>query len=191
MAKATGPTYKVSFKRRRKNLTNYRKRLALLKSNLPRFVVRKSNKIILTHVVEFNEKFDKTLVMVDSKELKKYNWPSRANLPTAYLTGYLCGKRAIKKNIKKMVMDIGLASPTKCSFAFAALKGALDAGANIAHGEIEFDEERISGKHIVEYAKSTAGTETYNKLFSGYIKTGVKPENLQTMFLDIKKKIAE
>ena len=43
MGKATGPTYTVPFKRRRENLTNYAKRLALLKSMKPRMVVRKSN----------------------------------------------------------------------------------------------------------------------------------------------------
>jgi ribosomal protein L18 len=40
MAHATGPVYKVAFRRRRKNLTNYAKRLALVKGSSPRLVVR-------------------------------------------------------------------------------------------------------------------------------------------------------
>ena len=45
---ATGPRYAVKFRRRREGKTDYKKRLNLLKSELPRFIVRISNKYILT-----------------------------------------------------------------------------------------------------------------------------------------------
>jgi len=189
MAKAVGPTYTVPFRRRRKGLTNYRKRLALLKSELPRLVVRKTNRSIIAHVVEYTPTFDKTLFSVNSAELKAFGWHPRANLPTAYLVGLLCGKAAEKKKIKKAVLDTGLSSPGKGSFIFAVLKGVKDAGIEVPAGEIQIDEARISGKHIAEYAKSLVGTDKYKLQFGDYVKAGVKPEDIEKIFSDAKQKI--
>ena len=190
MAKATGPTYKLAFKRRRKNLTNYRKRLALLKSKVPRLIVRKSNKAVTVQCVGFTPTHDEVLTAANSKELAKYKWKSSANLPSAYLTGYLCGKRAAASGVKSVVLDSGLHTPIAGSFLFAAVKGAKDAGLEVPVGEIGFNEDRISGKHIAEYAKEIAGSEKYQKQFSQYIKAGIKPEQLDVLFNDIKKQIA-
>ena len=55
--------------------------------------------------------------------------------PRAYLTGYLAGKRAAKNGIEDAVLDIGLRGPAKGSAVFAALKGMIDAGIEIPHGE--------------------------------------------------------
>jgi len=91
MSKAKGPTYVVPFRRRKEKATDYRKRLALVKSGKPRMVVRRSNKHVLVQIVEFDPNGDKVLVSVNSKNLKKFKWASRRNLPTAYLTGYYAG----------------------------------------------------------------------------------------------------
>ena len=189
MSKATGPVYNVPFKRRRKNLTNYAKRLALLKSGLPRLVVRKSDKGILVQIISFSETGDKTETSTNSKELDKYGWLAHSNLPTAYLTGLLCARKAIKKGIKKAVLDIGITKPTKASIPFAALKGAVDAGLDIPHDAGVFDEERFSGKHIAEYAKKIKDTDSYKKQFSVYTAKGVSPENITELFESVKSKL--
>jgi len=100
---ATGPTYLVKFRRRRKNITDYGKRLKLLKSKKPRLVVRRFLNNIIAQITLYNEKGDKTLLTIHSKILeKKYGWKGhRGNLPTAYLVGLLAGLEAKKKELKK------------------------------------------------------------------------------------------
>ncbi len=50
----------MKFKRRRLGLTNYKRRLALVKGNMDRVVVRKTNKRIIGQVVSYEEKGDKS-----------------------------------------------------------------------------------------------------------------------------------
>lgn len=131
---ATGPRYAVKFRRRREGKTDYKKRLNLLKSGEVRFVVRLSNKYITCQFIKYETEGDKTLVSVSSKKLASHGWKkSGKNKAAAYLSGYLAGKLAEKK-VKKAIFDIGLQSPTN-SKLFAALKGAVDAGIIIPHGE--------------------------------------------------------
>jgi large subunit ribosomal protein L18 len=145
-----GPTYKVPFRRRREFKTNYRYRLKLLKSKLPRAVVRKSLKHTIVQFIKFDSEGDQVLATASSTELKKLGWDSStSNLPAAYLTGLLAGKRAIKQNIDSAVLDIGLHPPVKGSKVFASLRGIIDAGISVPHGEeILPDDDRIHGKHI-------------------------------------------
>ena len=49
-----GPRYKVPFRRRREAKTNYRHRLKLLKSGLPRAVVRKSLKHTTVQFIKYD-----------------------------------------------------------------------------------------------------------------------------------------
>lgn len=191
MAKATGPTYKVAFKRRRLNLTNYRKRLALLKSRVPRLVARKSNRYVLVQCIDFTPDHDEVIAHANSKELSKYGWKPSANLSSAYLTAYICAKRALAAGVNSVVLDSGLHTPSKGSFLFACAKGALDAGLKVPVGDIEFDEDRISGKHIAEYAKQISGSDKYNKIFSDYIKKGIKPEQIDVLFNKVKEQISK
>ncbi len=149
---ARNAVYRVKMRRRREGRTNYRKRLELLKSGKPRAVVRKTLNRIIVQIVEYYEDGDRILVGVASDALKKYGWSgSMKNTPAAYLTGYLVGKKAIEKGIKEAVLDIGLHRPVRGSKVFAALKGMLDAGLEIPHGEGIFpSDERIRGEHISE-----------------------------------------
>ena len=149
---ATGPRYSVKFRRRREGRTNYPKRRKLLVSGLPRLIIRKSNKYIVAHISAYEQSGDKTLVFAHSSELKKFGWKhSFKNLPAAYLTGLLIGKKALKSGIKEAIIDLGIHSITKGSKLFSVLKGALDAGLNIKHNPKMFpSEERITGKHISE-----------------------------------------
>jgi large subunit ribosomal protein L18 len=87
-----------------------------------------------------------------TKELVRLGWsPATGNLPAAYLTGLLAGKRAKAKGIESAVLDIGLNSPTKGSRVFACLKGLLDAGIEIPHDEeVLPSADRLEGKHLGE-----------------------------------------
>lgn len=143
---------RLQFRRRREGKTNYRKRLALLKSGKPRVVVRKSNKYIRVQFALYQPNGDKIVASAISKDLKKYGWQhSCSNTPAAYLTGLLAGKRALVKGIEEGVLDIGLHTPRKGAKVFAALKGVVDAGVDVPYGEeILPSEDRIYGKHIDE-----------------------------------------
>lgn len=190
---ARGADYSVPFRRRREGKTNYRKRKALVISGLPRLVVRPTNKNIIVQVVEARPEGDYVLASASSMELrKKFNWKGNCgNLPTAYLTGLLAGFKALGKNIKKVILDIGLKRATKGARVFSAMKGALDAGLEIPHDEkIIPEESRIKGEHIVAYAKKLSSTpELYNRYFSSYIEKGLNPQDIPIHFEEVKEKI--
>lgn len=143
-------TFEVKFKRRRQQKTNYRKRISLLVSKKPRVVVRKSNKHIVAQLVLFDHKGDITKCAASSKELGKIGWThSTANTSAAYLTGYLCGVRAKKLEVKEAILDLGLHSPIYGSKVFACLKGFINAGVKVPVSEEVFPkEDRLKGKHL-------------------------------------------
>ena len=183
-------TYDVKFRRRLRGKTNYAKRLALVKSGLPRLVVRKSNKYVYAQLIEFKSEGDKVLASVNSRELEKFGWnASKKNVPAGYLTGLLVGLTAKKAKIGKAVLDIGMKRPVHGSVQFSLLKGAVDAGL-----EMNFDEsavppkERIEGKHIGDFA-SKLSSEDFNKIFSDYAKKKVDAKNLPKVFETVKNKI--
>lgn len=140
-------------RRRRLGLTDYRQRYKLVKSGLPRLVIRKTNRYIIVQVVKLKEGGDETLLTVTSKRLAEYGWRAGfKNLPAAYLTGLLAGMLAKNKGVEKAIVDIGLHRPIKGSRIFAAVKGFMDAGVEVPAGEEIFpEEERLKGSHIREY----------------------------------------
>ncbi len=149
---ARNAVYRVKMRRRREGKTDYRKRLALLKSGEPRAIVRKSLRYITVQIAEYHEDGDKILIGVNSSKLKDYGWNgSFKNTPAAYLTGLLAGKLALKNGIESAVLDIGLQRPVRGSRVYAVLKGLVDAGVEIPHSEEVYpSEERIRGEHISE-----------------------------------------
>jgi large subunit ribosomal protein L18 len=185
--------YCVPHRRRREGKTNYRKRKALILSRKPRLVVRGSLKNVIVQMIEAKPKGDEVLVSAHSRELlKKFGWKApRGNVPAAYLTGLLCGLRAKAKGISEAVLDIGLHSPTKGARVFAALKGVLDAGLTVPHGEEKLpDEDRIRGVHIAQYAKLlSANAEKYMTVFSKYLENKLPPEQLPEHFAEVKKAV--
>lgn len=190
---ATGPRYRVAFRRRREGKTNYRRRKALVLSGLPRFVVRCTLNRVIAQMIRAEIVGDKVLVSANSGELaKKYGWlGSCSNLPAAYLTGLLCGFKALKSGVKEAVLDIGLQSPTRGAKIFATLKGALDAGVLVPHDEgILPSEERVQGQHVVAFAKQLASNpEVYQTRFSELLSRGLPPEELAEHFVSVKEKI--
>jgi len=186
---ANKATYKVQFKRRSNGKTNYKKRLALVKSDKPRLVVRKTNNQIIVQVISYERPGDKVIASATSIQLKKYGWGGNKNIPSAYLTGLLCGMRAKESKIENAILDIGFRTPVHMSVPFAALKGALDAGLNIPFDETALPkEDRITGKHIEEYANSLDDNEL-NAKFSKMIKNKLNPKEITKTFQTTKEKI--
>ena len=193
---ARGPRYRVPWRRRREGKTNYYKRIKLVLSGKPRFVVRRTNKYIIVQVAEARVEGDRMIAVAHSRELVKlYGWKGGTkNTSAAYLTGLLAGLRALKAGVKEAVLDIGLARPERGARVFAALKGGLDAGLDIPHSEeILPSEDRIRGVHIAEWAKrlSEEEPERYKRLFSKYLEAGLRPEDLPQHFEETLQKIRE
>jgi large subunit ribosomal protein L18 len=190
---ARNARYCVPFRRRRQGKTDYRKRKALSLSGKPRLVVRGTLNNIIAQIVVAKPYGDEVLISAHSRELtRKYGWKAhRGNIPTAYLTGLLCGLKAKAKGISEAILDIGLHFPSKGSRALTVLKGALDAGMNIPHGEEKLpDEERVKGEHIARYAKTLASNPAeYNLRFSKYLENKLQPESLPEHFEEVKKAI--
>lgn len=148
-----GPRYRVKSRRRREGVTDYRKRLNLLKSKKIRMTVRKSLKNTQVQFIEYKENGDNVLATATSKELPgKYNWEfSTSSTPAAYITGFIAGKRAKDKGIDECVFDIGRNVPSDGGRLFAALKGADDAGVKCGYDKKKIpSEDRLMGKHINE-----------------------------------------
>jgi large subunit ribosomal protein L18 len=190
---ARNARYCVPFRRRREGKTDYRKRKALALSGKPRLVVRSTLNNMIAQIVVAKPHGDEVLVSAHSRELKrKYGWRApRGNIPTAYLTGLLCGLKAKAKGISEAILDIGLHFPSKGSRVLTVLKGALDAGMDIPHSEEKLpDEKRVKGEHIAQYAKTLASNSTeYNIRFSKYLENKLQPESLPEHFEEVKNAI--
>lgn len=187
---AHGSKYKVAFRRRREGKTDYSARFKLVDLDKNRLVVRISNANVIVQIIKIGKDGDETIVSAHTKELQKMGWlGGTKNTSAAYLTAYLCAKKALAKGIDSAVLDIGLKQSVKGSKVFSALKGAVDAGLNVPHGDSVIPgEDRISGEHIAEYSKLLS-EEDLKKRFSQYLKRGLQPVDLPTHFEDIKNKI--
>ncbi len=139
---------KIQYRRKKKGVTDYKKRLSLLKSGNPRLVIRKSLRNIQLQLTAYHKDGDKILASSHSNQLSKLGWGlHRGNIQAAYLTGLMLGMRAKSKGIKDAVLDLGLARSIKGSVLYAALKGAVDSGMSIPHSkDILPEEKRLAGK---------------------------------------------
>ncbi|MDE1868679.1 MAG: 50S ribosomal protein L18 [Candidatus Micrarchaeota archaeon] len=172
--------------RRKSAVTNYKKRIAMLKSGLSRVVIRKSNRGITMQVVAYEPDGDKVTASADSRELKSMGWEPRGNIPTAYLTGLLLAKKASSMKGMDMILDIGIYRPVKGSVIFAAAKGAQDGGLKVA-GQIEIDEKRLSGAHIAEFsAKKDSQSKSQ---FTAYAEAKFDATKIVERFDSVKKQL--
>jgi large subunit ribosomal protein L18 len=73
------------------------------------------------------------------------------------------------------------------------LKGIVDSGFNIPVSKPSLPgEDRVSGKHIAEYADLLKDNEEkYNSRFSALIKQGLRPEDYPKHFEEIRMKISD
>jgi large subunit ribosomal protein L18 len=155
-------------------------------------VVRPSNKHLTAQVIEAKPDGDRVLASAHSSELEEYGWKGPCgNLPAAYLTGLLAGRRAISAGVTEAVLDIGLHASGSGSRIFAAAKGAFDAGLKVPHDESAFpSKERLRGEHLASYSKQLSSEpETYKRTFSVYLKQKTKPEDLPQHFATVEAKI--
>ena len=189
---AQGTNYKVAFRRRRQGKTDYAARIKLVDYDKSRLVVRVSNTHATVQVINYAPEGDITVASAVSKQLSKYGYLGHTNNISAfYLTAYLCAKRALANGVESAILDIGLKTPIKGSKIFAALKGAIDAGLEIPHGDFIFPEdERIRGEHIANYADSLEAEDVAKK-FSKYFERGLNPKDLPENFDETVKNIDE
>jgi len=140
--------YSQILRRLREEKTNYRKRKHLLMGRRDYITVQISNENTLVQIHKPEMQGDKVLASAHSRYLLGKGWKgSRKNIPAAYLTGYLAGKKALGKGIKAAVLYSGTRKYTQRMAA--ALKGVIDAGLEVpADSETFPNEERISGKHL-------------------------------------------
>lgn len=144
-------------RRRRENKTDYKLRTSLLKSGIPRIVVRRTNKYFTLQVVESNEAQDRVVTGVTSRDLLKNGWDSKKlgslkSIPAGYLTGILLAK---KLGGGKFIMDLGMSRTISGSRVFAVVKGLVDGGLDIPVNESIFPtEDRIAGEHLKEEVKT-------------------------------------
>ena len=177
----------VLYRRKREGRTNYKKRLILLKSRMPRLVIRKTNNQVIAQIVEYSPDGDKVLVATSSLALKKLGWNySCKNMPACYLAGFLLGKKAKDKKVSGAIVDFGLQSNIPGSKLYAVVKGAKDSGLDIpADEKVLPKNERLSGEHISSYYSKGAG----DAQFSSYRKENVDPAKLAHDIDALKKKI--
>ncbi|MFP4655407.1 MAG: 50S ribosomal protein L18 [Methanohalobium sp.] len=161
---ATGPRYKVPFRRRREGRTDYHQRLRLLLSDEDRVVVRKSSNNIQIQLITPGQDGDNVILSASSNKLEKYGYEeSTGNTTAAYLTGLLFGLKALDEGYETGVLDIGLHSSSTGSRIYASLKGMVDAGMDIPHNPSIFpSDERIRGEHVAEYVESSNLPEQFD-----------------------------
>lgn len=153
---------KRSVRRRRLEAkTDYKSRLELLKSGKPRIVIRKTNRYMVVQIVTSNLAQDSIVFGTSSKVLLTKGWPEAQagglkSLPAAYLTGFFVGKQ-VKGKIKEAIVDIGMHRNIQKSRVYAVVKGIVDAGLPVAHGEEALPSEK-------DFERNTKTRETFTKV---------------------------
>jgi large subunit ribosomal protein L5e len=180
--------YQVKFRRRREGKTDYYARRRLIQqdknkydSKKYRFVVRRTNRRIITQIIYATIQGDKVLCQADSLELRRFGLETgHTNYASSYAAGLLCARRLLTTlgmadlykgveaadgeyfDIKakanpdqrrpfKALLDVGLVRTTTGNRVFGALKGAVDGGIYIPHNT-----KRFPGYHV-EKAQAVTG----------------------------------
>ncbi|XP_063902254.1 large ribosomal subunit protein uL18-like [Zophobas morio] len=192
--KAYFKRYQVKFRRRRECKTDYYQRRKLIiqdknKYNSPkyRFIVRFTNKDIITQIAYATIEGDHVMTAAYSHELPRYGIKvGLTNYAAAYATGLLCARRILTKlNLAdaykgkeecdgelyqveenetgprpfRCFLDVGLARTTTGAKVFAAMKGAVDGGLDIPHNE--------AGKRLCGYDKDSKSLD--HEVLKGHI----------------------
>lgn len=140
--------YSKILRRIREEKTNYKKRKTMLMGKREYITVQISNENTQVQIHKPEMTGDKVIASAHSRYLLSKGWKgSRKNIPAAYLTGYLAGKKAIGKGAKNAILYSGTRKYTQRMAA--ALKGVVDAGVEVpADSETFPPEERINGEHL-------------------------------------------
>ncbi len=153
-------------KRKRLGITDYRKRYKLVKSEIPRLVVRPSGKGGTVQLVRFDPEGDRVLKTVTPSTLVKGGMEVKGNNTSVfYLMGYSVGKFAVSNGMEEVILDTGRHVLSKGGRISAVIKGFVDAGGNLPHDEsILPDDSRIQGKHLKSKKAKDAVKEEMKKL---------------------------
>lgn len=147
-------------RRRKQFLTDYKARLGMLKSGMPRLVIRKTNRYIIAQIIESDVAQDKIIVGVTSRDLLSVGWPkelsgSLKGKSAAYLTGLLLAR---KTKIKTAILDMGLQKNSHKGRIYAAVKGVIDGGLDVPCGEEALPEEDLkSGDKVGKIFEKVKG----------------------------------
>ena len=102
----------------------------------------------------FDPEGDRIVASVSGSNLTAYGWPADAStksIPACYVAGYALGKSALSAGHDSAILDIGLAASPPGNRIFSALRGMVDAGLDVPHGEgVLPSDDRINGAHIDE-----------------------------------------
>ena len=141
--------YSVILRRLREEKTNYKKRKLMLMSRADFITVQISNENTLVQIHKPQFTGDQIVASAHSRFLISKGWKgSRKNVPAAYLTGYLAGKKALASGTSKAILYSGTRKYTQRMAA--ALKGVIDAGL-----EIPASEETLPSEDRIKDRKST------------------------------------
>lgn len=185
-------TYINTLKRIRQHKTNYRKRSAILIGRRPFITTKISSQNISAQTLQPTLTGDVVIASAHSRELIQYGWKgSMNNMPACYLTGLLLGKKSMEKGSANAILYTGNDAFT--TRVAACLKGIVDSGINIPVSKESLpDNDRLSGKHIAEYANLLKeNQEKYNSRFSALIKQGLRPEDYPRHFEEIRIRILD
>ena len=140
--------YSKILRRIREEKTNYKKRKIMLMGKRDFVTVQISNENTQVQIHKPEMAGDKIIASAHSRYLISKGWKgSRKNIPAAYLTGYLAGKKAMGKGAKNALLYSGTRKYTQRMAA--ALKGVIDAGLEVAADSETFPpEKRIKGEHL-------------------------------------------
>jgi large subunit ribosomal protein L18 len=185
-------TYTNTLKRIRQHKTNYRKRSAILIGRRPFITTKISSQNILAQTLKPTLTGDVVIASAHSRELIQHGWKGSMNsMPACYLTGLLLGNKCMEKGAASAVLYTG--NDRFTTRVAACLKGIVDSGINIPVSRESLPkEDRVSGKHIAEYANLLKDNqEKYDSRFSGLIKQGLRPEDYPRHFEEIRMIISE
>ena len=147
-------------RRRKEGKTDYKLRLKILKSDIPRIVIRKTNKYFTLQVLTSKEAQDKVIMGTTSQNLikegldKKYIG-SLKSIPAGYITGLLFAKKLDRK--QEYIMDLGMIRTIPKNRIYAVVKGLTEGGANIrVKKKVLPSEERINGNNLKDETKEAS-----------------------------------
>ena len=140
--------YSKILRRLREGKTNYKKRGSMLMGRRDFVTVHISNENTMVQIHRPEMGGDKVLASAHSRSLISKGWKgSRKNIPAAYLTGYLAGKKALGHDSTEAIMYSGTRRYT--DRMAAALKGVRDAGMKMPADDGAFPPDtRINGEHL-------------------------------------------
>lgn len=143
-------------RRRRENKTDYKLRMGLLKSSLPRIVIRKTNRYIILQAIESFEAQDKVIAGVTSRDLLDNGWDEKIagslkSIPACHLAGMLLAKK-LKKG--EYILDMGMAINHTGGRMYAAASGLVEGGLKIRVSDKVFPaKEKLDGENTKEEVK--------------------------------------